>query len=95
MEKPSSTYLPLDSLQRRGGRPWCADCDTDFYLAVDSVVVLDARKDTLAAAVSCSRCRGSRVLATTSELIAAVPARAPQAAASLRLPSAPRGTIEA
>ncbi|HJV99327.1 MAG TPA: hypothetical protein VJ617_09565 [Arthrobacter sp.] len=75
MEKPSCTYLPRDSLQPRGARPWCAACDTDWYLAVDSVVVLDARKNTLAAAVSCSRCRGSRVLATTSELMAAVLAR--------------------
>ena len=37
MEKPSCTYLPRDSLQPQGGRPWCADCDTDSYLAVDSV----------------------------------------------------------
>ncbi|HEY9356563.1 MAG TPA: hypothetical protein VIQ52_09690 [Arthrobacter sp.] len=82
MEKPSCTYLPRDSLQPRGGRPWCSDCDTDSYLAVDSVVVLDARRNTLAAAVSCSQCRGARVLATTSEFIAAVLARAPDLAAS-------------
>ncbi|MGK3958267.1 hypothetical protein ACLKOZ_18985 [Arthrobacter sp. R4] len=45
-------------------------------------MVLDARKNTLAAAVSCSQCRGSRVLATTSELMAAVLARAPHLAAT-------------
>lgn len=82
MEKPFCTYLPRDSFQPRGGRPWCADCDTDSYLAVDSVVVLDARKNTLAAAVSCSQCRGSRVLATTSELMAAVLAKASHQAAT-------------
>lgn len=82
MEKPSCTYLPRDDLQPRGGRPWCAACDTDSYLAVDSVVVLDARRNTLAAAVSCSQCRGSRVLATTSELMATVLGRPQQVAAS-------------
>ncbi|HYH76753.1 MAG TPA: hypothetical protein VD841_04535 [Arthrobacter sp.] len=82
MEKPVCTYLPRDFLQPRGGRPWCATCDTDSFLAVDSMVVLDARKNTLAAAVSCSRCQGSRVLATTSELIASVLAGTSRQAAS-------------
>jgi hypothetical protein len=82
MDKPACTYLPRDSMQPRGGRPWCAACDTDSYLEVGSVVVLDARKGTLAAAVSCSQCLGSRVLATTSELMAVALAGAPHLAAS-------------
>lgn len=76
METSSCSYLPRRVHQPRGSQPWCPDCDTDLHLVVDSVVVLDARQSTVAAAFGCARCRGSRVLATTAEFLAAVLARA-------------------
>ena len=75
MDIPACSYLPRGALQPRGSLPWCADCDTDEHLLVGSVVVLDARKDTLAADINCSRCKSSRVLATTAAFVAAILAR--------------------
>lgn len=82
MDPLSCSYLPRDTLQPKGARPWCATCDTDLHLTVDSVVVLSARRNTLAAAVSCTRCGRSRVLATTADLMAGVQAGTPELAAS-------------
>lgn len=76
METSSCSYLPRGVHQPRGSQPWCPDCDTDLHLLVDSVVVLDARQNSLAAAFSCARCQGSRVLATTQDFVALVLARA-------------------
>lgn len=70
MSTVSSTYLPLDAHQPRGRRPWCADCDTDQHLLVDSIAMMDRRRETLAAAIHCSKCGASRVLATTAVFIA-------------------------
>lgn len=75
MSTTSHTYLPRDSHQPRGRRPWCAECDTDRHLLVDSVTTLDAQQKTLAAAITCKKCQGSRVLATTAAFVAAVPGR--------------------
>lgn len=75
MEAPPCSYLPRGALQPRGSLPWCADCDTDQHLVVGSVVVLDARRNTLAADISCGLCQGSRVLATTAVFVAALLAR--------------------
>jgi hypothetical protein len=75
MTVPSSKYLPRDSHQPRGRRLWCGACDTDRHLLVDSVTTLNARQETLAAAITCTQCGGSRVLATTAEFVAAVTER--------------------
>lgn len=72
MNTVSSTYLPLDAHQPRGRRPWYADCDTDQHLRVDSIAMMNRRLETLAAAINCSKCGASRVLATTVAFIAAV-----------------------
>lgn len=66
----SNTYVPRHVLQPRGKQPWCADCDTDFHLFIDSPVVLNCRTSTIAVAVYCSQCSRSRVLETTAELVA-------------------------
>lgn len=70
MSSTSSTYVPREAHQPCGGRPWCSTCHTDRHLLAGSVTVLDSRKDTLALAVTCTRCGGSRVLATTATLAA-------------------------
>lgn len=75
MTLTADTYLPLDANQPRGRRPWCADCDTDQYLLVDSVTTLNRQQNTLAAAVSCTNCYGYRVVATTAALISGIPLR--------------------
>lgn len=75
MSTISSTYLPLDAHQPRGKQPWCATCDTDVHLVVDSIAIMDRRRETLAAAVNCSKCGGARVLSTTAGFVSAVQAR--------------------
>lgn len=72
MTVTSGTYRPAAAHQPRGGRPWCANCHTDQHLAAGSVTVLDAREQTLAVAVTCTRCGGSRVLETTKAFAAAL-----------------------
>lgn len=79
----SNTYLPRDAHQPRGRRPWCATCDTDQHLLVDDVTTLDPHQETLAVAVNCARCGGSRVLATTAAFLAAISARAENATAGM------------
>jgi hypothetical protein len=71
----ANTYLPRDAHQPRGSRPWCATCDTDLHLAVDSITVMDRRRETLAVAFNCTNCGGSRVLSTTPGFVAAILAR--------------------
>jgi hypothetical protein len=58
-----------------GHRPWCTDCDSDDHLIVDTVTRLNRRQETLAVAFNCTRCGGSRVLATTAPFVAAIMAR--------------------
>jgi hypothetical protein len=72
---PAGTYVPRDTHQRMGRRPWCTDCDSDYHLLVDTITDLDRRQDTLAVAFNCTRCGGSRVLATTAQFVAAIMAR--------------------
>ncbi|MDQ0029034.1 hypothetical protein [Arthrobacter bambusae] len=75
MSTISSTYFPRDAQQPRGKQPWCATCDTDLHLVVDSIAIMDRISDTLAVAFSCAGCGGSRVLSTTAGFVAAVLAR--------------------
>lgn len=75
MPGPAGTYVPRDAHQLRGHRPWCADCDSDDHLLVDTVTDLDRLEETLAVAFNCTRCGGSRVLATTAQFVAAIMAR--------------------
>ena len=75
MSTSSPTYLPRDAHQRRGRRLWCATCNRDRHLQVESVTPLNAQQDTLAVAITCMRCRRSRVLATTAAFIAALQER--------------------
>ena len=70
--------MPRDAHQPRGRRPWCATCDTDQHLLADAVTTLDLIQETLAAAVSCARCGGSSVLATTAAFLAGIRAGAGQ-----------------
>lgn len=70
MTVTSGAYRPTSAHQPRGGRPWCGKCHTDRHLLAGALTVLDAREQTLAVAVTCSRCGDSRVLATTSALAA-------------------------
>lgn len=70
MTSTSNTYVPREAHQPRGGRPWCSTCHSDRHLLADSVAVLDSRAETLALAITCTRCGGSRVLATTATLAA-------------------------
>ena len=70
----SGTYRPTTAHHPRGGRPWCATCHTDKHLVSGSVVLLDAREQTVAVAVTCMRCGDSRVLETTKRLAAALAA---------------------
>jgi hypothetical protein len=69
----SSTYLPRDAHQPRGRRPWCAACDTDRHLLLDSVTTMNRQRETLAAAISCTNCGSSHVVATTAAFLAAIP----------------------
>ncbi|GAC1384689.1 MAG: hypothetical protein NVSMB43_25080 [Pseudarthrobacter sp.] len=71
----SSTYLPRDAHQPRGKQPWCAACDTDLHLVVDSIAVMDRQRGALAVAVNCAKCGDSRVLSTTAGFVAAILAR--------------------
>jgi len=75
MSTTSHTYLPKDAHQPRGRRLWCASCNTDRHLLVESVTTLSADQETLAAAVTCTKCRCSRVMATTEAFVAAVQRR--------------------
>ncbi|WP_146069196.1 hypothetical protein [Arthrobacter sp. ZGTC412] len=78
MTTASNSYIPWDVHQPRGKRPWCANCDTDQHLAVEFPAVMGRRAGTLAVAVICSQCRQSRVLDTTADHLAALPAGAPR-----------------
>lgn len=71
----SSTYVPREAHQPRGRSPWCAICDTDRHLLVDSVTTMNPQRETLAASISCSNCSSSRVMATTAALVATIPGR--------------------
>ncbi|WP_087874167.1 hypothetical protein [Arthrobacter globiformis] len=71
----TGTYYPTERQQPRGPRPWCDTCGTDQHLLAESVTVMDNSVGSLAVAFSCSVCRGSRVLATTVELLAPILAR--------------------
>lgn len=71
----SSSYVPRDTHQPRGKRPWCPTCDTDLHLEVESPTVPGRQAGTLAVAVLCSNCRRSRVLDTTAEHLAALSAQ--------------------
>jgi hypothetical protein len=75
MSTPSNTYIPRDAHQPRGKRPWCAACDTDIHLSVESPVVTDRPTGILAVALHCSNCRQSRVFDTTEEHVATFPSR--------------------
>ena len=68
-------YMPRDAHQPRGRRLWCPTCDTDRHLLLDSDTTLNEQQDPLAAAITCTRCRRSRVLATTAAFVAALPER--------------------
>ena len=74
---PSGTYYPDGRQQPRGPRPWCMSSSTDEHLRAESITALDKSSDSLAVAFSCSSCNGSRVQATTAELLAPVLARNP------------------
>ena len=75
MTATSSTYLPRDAHQPRGRRPWCAACGTDRHLLVDSVTVMNPQRETLAAAISCTNCSNSHVVATTAAFLASLTGR--------------------
>lgn len=75
MSTTSHEYAPRDAHQHRGRRLWCAECNTDRHLLVDSATTLNAQQQTLAAAITCENCGGSRVLATTAALLAELPGR--------------------
>lgn len=75
MSTPSHTYMPRDSHQPRGRRPWCVGCNTDRHLLVESVTTLNPQRATLAAAITCTQCGASRVIATTASLLAALARR--------------------
>lgn len=70
----SSSYFPRHVHQPKGKRPWCPTCDTDLYLEVESPAVSGRQAGTLAVAVLCSNCGGSRVLDTTAEHLATLSA---------------------
>ncbi|WCI07782.1 hypothetical protein PJ267_13790 [Arthrobacter sp. OVS8] len=92
MSSTSNTYVPREAHQPRGGRPWCSTCRTDRHLVADSVTDLNSREDTLALAVTCTRCGGSRVLATTATLAADVLGRAGKGGRRPTLPVGRRRT---
>lgn len=75
MTVTSNTYLPRDAHQPRGRRPWCAGCDSDRHLLVDSVTVMNPQQETLAAAITCTNCGSSHVVATAAAFLATLPGR--------------------
>ena len=74
MSTTTNSYVPRDVHQPRGKQPWCPQCDTDLHLQLESPAVASRREGTLAVAVHCSQCRHSRVLETTAEHVAVLPA---------------------
>jgi hypothetical protein len=72
MTTTSDSYLPRDAHQPRGSRPWCATCNTDRHLLIDSTTIMDPQQEILAAAVTCSHCGSSRVVATTGAFLAPI-----------------------
>lgn len=74
----TNSYIPSDVYQPRGKHPWCANCDTDLHLMVESPAITGKQAGSLAVAVHCSQCRTSRVLDTTPDHVAALPALVPQ-----------------
>ena len=66
---------PHGARQPYGQQPWCAVCDTNLHLAVDSITVLDEWEDTLSVVFTCAGCGGHRVLSTTPRFVAAILAR--------------------
>ena len=75
MSTTSPTYRPRDAHPPRGRRLWCPTCNTDRHLLLDSVTTLDEQQEILAAAITCTRCHRSRVLATTAVFVEALPER--------------------
>jgi hypothetical protein len=75
MTATSNTYIPRDAHQPRGKQPWCAGCDTDVFLSVESPAITDPQTGILAVALFCSNCSLSRVVDTTAEHIGALPPR--------------------
>jgi hypothetical protein len=75
MTTPSNTYIPREAYQPRGKQPWCATCDTDIHLAVQSPAVSDWRTGILAVVLHCFKRRQSRVFDTTAEHITTIPPR--------------------
>ena len=67
-----NSYLPATKISH-SETPWCAECDTDLHLVIESPAVPGRLAGSLAVAVHCSKCRQSRVLDTTEELLAALP----------------------
>lgn len=74
MSTTSNSYVPRGAHQPRGKRPWCATCNINQHLMVESPAVTEPRTDTLVVAVRCSLCGRSRVLETTAEHVGAVTA---------------------
>jgi hypothetical protein len=70
----AGNYIPRHAHQPRGKRPWCPTCDNDVHLEIASPTVSGPQVGTLTVAVLCSNCRRSRVLDTTAEHLAALPA---------------------
>jgi hypothetical protein len=75
MTTASHTYIPRGAHQPRGKHPWCAACDTEVHLLIESEAITDGRTGILAVALHCSKCRMSRVFDTSAEYIATVPPR--------------------
>ncbi|MFF2030582.1 hypothetical protein [Arthrobacter sp. NPDC058192] len=85
MPGSAGTYVPRDAHQPMGHRPWCTYCDSDDHLVVGTITRLNQLQETLAVAFDCSRCGGSRVLATTAQFVAAIMARPTRARDALEL----------
>ena len=68
------SYTPLAVHQPRGQQPWCAGCDTDLHLVLESPAIPGRVTGTVAAALRCSNCRQSRVFDTTAQHLAALTA---------------------
>jgi hypothetical protein len=75
MTTTSDSYLPRDAHQPRGTRPWCATCGTDRHLLIGPVTMMDPQQEILAAAVTCTNCGSSCVVATTAAFVAAIQER--------------------
>ncbi len=63
------TYIPRAWHQPRGKRPWCAGCDTDAFLSIETPAVTDRQTGILAVALHCAKCRLSKVFDTTAEYV--------------------------